>query len=155
MLYILGARSLGFQKMSGQFMRILGAISISLLVRHGCLWCLLARVKTIHWYSSVNRIIEPFQKGETPTFISHAKAGIQVLVKDPKGLLIFSGYVHFRPKIIHDLYNRQGTNHCRGPTKKPRTKVSEGGSYHVTNASSCCKTTREIKLTSTTESLQG
>ncbi|KAK5789995.1 hypothetical protein VI817_007282 [Penicillium citrinum] len=51
---------------------------------------------------------EPFQKGETPTFISHAKAGIQALVKDPKGLLIFSG----------------------GPTKKPRTKVSEGGSYH-------------------------
>ena len=39
------------------------------------------------------RIIEPFQKGETPTFASHAKAGLNALMENDRGLLVFSGYV--------------------------------------------------------------
>ncbi|KXG46582.1 protein of unknown function DUF218 [Penicillium griseofulvum] len=54
-----------------------------------------------------NPLIEPFQKGETPTFIDHAKAGLKALAEDSHGLLVFSG----------------------GPTKKPRTELSEGQSY--------------------------
>ncbi|KAJ5594035.1 uncharacterized protein N7459_000243, partial [Penicillium hispanicum] len=57
--------------------------------------------------STLNRLIEPFQKGETPTFIEHSKAGLKALAEDPRGVLIFSG----------------------GPTKKPRTSLSEGQSY--------------------------
>ncbi|KAJ5683600.1 hypothetical protein N7462_006765 [Penicillium macrosclerotiorum] len=53
-------------------------------------------------------LIEPFQKGETPTFIEHVKAGLRILAKDPSALLMFSG----------------------GPTKKSRTDLSEGRSYH-------------------------
>ncbi|EHA28413.1 hypothetical protein ASPNIDRAFT_188125, partial [Aspergillus niger ATCC 1015] len=52
-------------------------------------------------------IIEPFQKGETPTFTNHVKAGLQALVDDPDALLVFSG----------------------GPTKKGRTDLAEGVSY--------------------------
>ncbi|KAJ5940666.1 hypothetical protein N7516_000834 [Penicillium verrucosum] len=36
-------------------------------------------------------LIEPFQKGETPTFIDHVKAGLKALAEDPHGLLVFSG----------------------------------------------------------------
>ncbi|KAI2787947.1 hypothetical protein POX_f08329 [Penicillium oxalicum] len=52
-------------------------------------------------------LIEPFQRGETPTFVAHAKAGLQTLAQDPQALLVFSG----------------------GPTKQPRTDLSEGQSY--------------------------
>ncbi|KAJ5155062.1 uncharacterized protein N7500_010501 [Penicillium coprophilum] len=52
-------------------------------------------------------LIEPFQKGETPTFIDHVKAGLKALAEDSHGLLVFSG----------------------GPTKKPRIDLSEGQSY--------------------------
>ncbi|KAL1963446.1 hypothetical protein VTN77DRAFT_8347 [Rasamsonia byssochlamydoides] len=66
-------------------------------------------------------LIEPFQKGETPTFVEHVKAGIRELLAtlsssssngadDDDGgnaLLVFSG----------------------GPTKKDRTDLSEGESY--------------------------
>ncbi|QQK47358.1 Rossmann-like alpha/beta/alpha sandwich fold [Penicillium digitatum] len=52
-------------------------------------------------------LIEPFQKGETPTFINHVKAGLKALTEDSRGLLVFSG----------------------GPTKKPATELSEGQSY--------------------------
>ncbi|OQE07747.1 hypothetical protein PENVUL_c012G05886 [Penicillium vulpinum] len=52
-------------------------------------------------------LIEPFQKGETPTFIDHVKAGLKALTEDSHSLLVFSG----------------------GPTKKPRTELSEGQSY--------------------------
>ena len=37
------------------------------------------------------RVIEPFQKGETPTFTNHLKAGLKALEDDPHGLLILSG----------------------------------------------------------------
>ncbi|CAG8404481.1 unnamed protein product [Penicillium salamii] len=53
------------------------------------------------------RIIEPFQKGETPTFTEHLKAGLKALEDDPYGLLVLSG----------------------GPTKQSRTELSEGQSY--------------------------
>ncbi|KAI9780111.1 MAG: hypothetical protein M1816_003166 [Peltula sp. TS41687] len=52
------------------------------------------------------RIIEPFQKGETKTFIEHIKTGIKVLSETKDALLVFSG----------------------GPTK-PHTRLSEAQSY--------------------------
>lgn len=47
-----------------------------------------------HMYSASPksyRLIEPFQKGETPTFIEHVKAGLAALVQRPDSLLVFSG----------------------------------------------------------------
>lgn len=42
----------------------------------------------ISWY----RLIEPFQKGETPTFVQHVKAGLTELGEsDGAGVLVFSG----------------------------------------------------------------
>lgn len=38
-----------------------------------------------------HRLIEPFQRGETPTFMNHVKAGLRALSKDPDALLVFSG----------------------------------------------------------------
>ncbi|KAJ5293659.1 hypothetical protein N7508_008480 [Penicillium antarcticum] len=46
-------------------------------------------------------------RGETPTFTNHIKAGLKLAQDDPKGIVILSG----------------------GPTKKPRTELSEGESY--------------------------
>ena len=37
------------------------------------------------------RAIEPFQQGETPTFIEHIKAGLKALNETPGRLLVFSG----------------------------------------------------------------
>jgi hypothetical protein len=37
------------------------------------------------------RLIEPFQRGETPTFTAHVQAGLRALAEDPNGLLVFSG----------------------------------------------------------------
>ncbi|RAH80649.1 hypothetical protein BO86DRAFT_419945 [Aspergillus japonicus CBS 114.51] len=51
--------------------------------------------------------IEPFQKGETPTFTAHVKAGLHLAAQDPESLLVFSG----------------------GPTKPTRTALAEGESY--------------------------
>ncbi|RAH66857.1 DUF218 domain protein [Aspergillus aculeatinus CBS 121060] len=51
--------------------------------------------------------IEPFQKGETPTFTAHVKAGLRLAAQDPDSLLVFSG----------------------GPTKPTRTPLAEGESY--------------------------
>ncbi|KAJ5797453.1 DUF218 domain protein [Penicillium pulvis] len=60
-----------------------------------------------HGLSEDEWFIESFQKGETPTFINHAIAGLKALSDDPRALLIFSG----------------------GATKKSRTYLSEGQSY--------------------------
>ncbi|KAJ5151373.1 uncharacterized protein N7482_010625 [Penicillium canariense] len=60
-----------------------------------------------HGASESEWLIESFQKGETPTFVNHAKAGLRALADDPQGLLVFSG----------------------GATKKLRTDLSEGQSY--------------------------
>lgn len=35
--------------------------------------------------------IEPFQRGETPTFMRHVKAGLKALEEQPDSLLVFSG----------------------------------------------------------------
>ncbi|KAI4175671.1 MAG: hypothetical protein LQ348_006139, partial [Seirophora lacunosa] len=35
--------------------------------------------------------IEPFQRGETPTFIEHIQAGLRILSEEPDSLLVFSG----------------------------------------------------------------
>ncbi|KAJ9247305.1 hypothetical protein DTO280E4_854 [Paecilomyces variotii] len=60
-----------------------------------------------HGFSEDEWLIEPFQTGETPTFIKHIEEGIRQLRKSPTGLLVFSG----------------------GPTKKSKTDLSEGESY--------------------------
>ncbi|PKY00769.1 hypothetical protein P168DRAFT_242881 [Aspergillus campestris IBT 28561] len=52
-------------------------------------------------------LIESFQKGETPTYTQHVKAGLELLDGDPEGFLVFSG----------------------GATKKDRTALTEGESY--------------------------
>lgn len=36
-------------------------------------------------------LIESYKKGETPTFIAHIKAGVQVLSDDTRAVLAFSG----------------------------------------------------------------
>ncbi|RHZ48883.1 uncharacterized protein CDV56_103618 [Aspergillus thermomutatus] len=59
-------------------------------------------------YAKRSKLIEPFQTGETPTFTEHVQAGLRALADDPYGLLVFSG----------------------GPTKKDRTDIAEGASYH-------------------------
>jgi hypothetical protein len=41
---------------------------------------------------ALSRLIEPFQQGETPTFIDHIKAGLKALAEDSHSLLVFSGY---------------------------------------------------------------
>lgn len=38
-------------------------------------------------------LIAGFQKGETPTFIEHIKAGLHVLKDDANSILMFSGWV--------------------------------------------------------------
>ncbi|KAJ5818089.1 hypothetical protein N7474_003680 [Penicillium riverlandense] len=38
-----------------------------------------------------HRLLEPFQRGETPTFMNHAKTGLRALSMDPYALLVFSG----------------------------------------------------------------
>jgi hypothetical protein len=40
---------------------------------------------------TMGRLIEPFQRGETPTFTAHVQAGLRALADDPYGLLVFSG----------------------------------------------------------------
>ncbi|KAK4946632.1 hypothetical protein LTR10_014484 [Elasticomyces elasticus] len=54
-----------------------------------------------------NWLIEPFQKGETDTYIGHIEAGVRELSKDENALLVFSG----------------------GATKQDRTDKSEGEGY--------------------------
>lgn len=39
------------------------------------------------------RAIEPFQKGETATFIQHIERGVELALRDPESLLVFSGCV--------------------------------------------------------------
>jgi hypothetical protein len=53
------------------------------------------------------RVIEPFQIGETPTFISHIKAGLDALASDNARILVFSG----------------------GDTKRSKISLSEATSY--------------------------
>ncbi|KAE8354701.1 hypothetical protein BDV28DRAFT_130353 [Aspergillus coremiiformis] len=60
-----------------------------------------------HGLSEDEWLIEPFQKGETPTFTAHIKAGLEALSTDSTALLIFSG----------------------GDTKRNLTDLTEGKSY--------------------------
>lgn len=43
--------------------------------------------------------IESFQKGETPTFIEHVKAGLNILGEEPNSLLVFSGLASSRASM--------------------------------------------------------
>ncbi len=56
-----------------------------------------------------NWLIEPFQTGETGTYVDHVEAGVRQLAKDDRALLVFSG----------------------GATKRNTTELSEGESYLV------------------------
>lgn len=56
-----------------------------------------------------NWLIEPFQTGETGTYIAHIEAGVRALAKDDRALLVFSG----------------------GATKRSRTEMTEGQGYLV------------------------
>lgn len=56
-----------------------------------------------------NWLIEPFQTGETETYIAHIEAGVRELAQDERALLVFSG----------------------GASKRSRTDKSEGESYLV------------------------
>ncbi|KIW61047.1 hypothetical protein PV05_01213 [Exophiala xenobiotica] len=54
-----------------------------------------------------NWLIEPFQRGETGTYIAHIEAGVRELSRDKDAILVFSG----------------------GATKRDRTQRSEGEGY--------------------------
>ncbi len=56
-----------------------------------------------------NWLIEPFQRGETGTYIAHIEAGVRELSRDKDAILVFSG----------------------GATKRDRTQRSEGEGYLV------------------------
>ncbi|KAL4962878.1 DUF218 domain protein [Aspergillus stella-maris] len=62
-----------------------------------------------HYESTILLLIEPFQRGETPTFMEHARAGCRLLARDPEAILVLSG----------------------GATKRPTTDITEGDSYFV------------------------
>lgn len=40
------------------------------------------------------RLIENFQKGETPTFIEHIGCALKLLESQPNAMVVFSGFVH-------------------------------------------------------------
>lgn len=46
------------------------------------------------------RLIEPFQKGETDTFVKHAEAALELLVDSPNALLVFSGWAFQSPSLL-------------------------------------------------------
>lgn len=48
-------------------------------------------VPTTFKLTPLQRAIESFQKGETPTFIEHIRAGIRLLEEQPNSMLVFSG----------------------------------------------------------------
>jgi len=42
-------------------------------------------------YDESEWLIESYKAGETPTFISHIKAGVQLLQEDARAIVMFSG----------------------------------------------------------------
>lgn len=65
------------------------------------------------------RAIEPFQKGETKTFIQHIERGIEIALQDSESLLVFSGYAchvtlkHRKPPLM--VYSSGETKASAGP----------------------------------------
>lgn len=53
-------------------------------------------------YDEAEWAIESFQKGETPNFIEHVKAGLKALEEEPNSLLVFSGYVCITMSMMQD-----------------------------------------------------
>lgn len=49
-------------------------------------------------------LIEPYKKGETPTFMAHIKAGADVVNSDPRSVLVFSGYLPILPHAPKHLF---------------------------------------------------
>lgn len=80
-------------------------------------------------YDEAEWLIESYKAGETPTFIEHIKAGIQVLADDERAVVAFSG----------------------GPTRK-ETPLSEARSYaNLAAANNYFGLLKEEKDTSTTQ----
>lgn len=46
---------------------------------------------TLRGHDESKWLIADFQKGETQTFVEHAKAGVKLLAEDDDAVLIFSG----------------------------------------------------------------
>uniref|UniRef100_A0A093VTA8 Uncharacterized protein C57A10.07 n=1 Tax=Talaromyces marneffei PM1 TaxID=1077442 RepID=A0A093VTA8_TALMA len=66
-------------------------------------------------------LLAPFQKGETPTFVNHVKAGLREYEKSGNsGVLVFSGLVSHMRDIL---------TYCGGATKRGKTSLTEGESY--------------------------
>jgi hypothetical protein len=86
------------------------------------------------------RLIAPFQKGETDTFMKHAEAALELLVNAPDALLVFSGWAFPPSRLDLDAELTFATD--RGPTKKPSTELSEAQSYFVSSVDTmkCQKT---------------
>lgn len=59
--------------------------------------------------NEANWLIEPFQKGETATYVGHVEAGVRALAADEHAILVFSG----------------------GATKPGKTAKTEGDGYLV------------------------
>lgn len=55
-----------------------------------------------HHLSKFGRVIEHFQRGETPTFREHIKAGLRALMERPSSLLVFSGCLAYRSLVLEN-----------------------------------------------------
>lgn len=87
------------------------------------------------------RAIEPFQKGETPTFVQHIEAGLDALAAKEDALLVFSGCVFLWAFWVGEVEERNFADgnemKYRGSTKRDRTSLSEAESY-VVRRGACC-----------------
>lgn len=78
------------------------------------------------YWSDIGRVIEPFQRGETSTFMEHIRAGLEGLEDRPTSLLVFSGWLSSNSDAIEAWLSSDS-----GATKQNRTPLSEGESYLV------------------------
>jgi len=66
-------------------------------------------------------LIEGYKQGETPTFIEHIKAGVQVLSEDESAVLAFSGWAHTVLELHFRRNAYQLTSTAAQPAKKLRS----------------------------------
>lgn len=75
---------------------------------------------------SLHRLIEPFQDGETPTFIQHVKSGVAKLAEDPLAILVFSGYVM---QCVPCLCDSRLTEFAAEAQQRNRKRISERANH--------------------------